>query len=117
MKLSALLLGSVMGSSAPDRLKPMQAIQMAHSRVRNSFRIPEMDLITEGNERILEEVMSPGFNGRLVSLDELISKSENITTQFRAQGKCDSSFPTLDGSCNHPGDKLGCSKNRNRSFR
>ena len=116
MKLSALLLGSVMGSSAPDRLKPMQAIQMAHSRVRNSFRIPEMDLITEGNERILEEVMSPGFNGRLVSLDELISKSENITTQFRAQGKCDSSFPTLDGSCNHPGDKLGCSKNRKSVF-
>ena len=93
---------------------------MAHSRVRNSFRIPEMNLISEMNERILEEVMQPGFNQRLdtqkwkiekrrsciwrlVTLDEMISKSENVTTQFRAQGKCDSSFPTLDGSCNHPG--------------
>jgi len=100
--LPSVLLGAVLGQ---DNLAPLQAISFAHSRVRNSFRIPEMDMITEMNERLLEEVMAPSFNQRLVSLDEMISKSENITTQFRAQGKCDSSFPTLDGSCNHPEDK------------
>lgn len=85
-------------------LGPLQAIHQAHSRVRQAFTIPEMDMITSQNERLLDEVFAEDFSSRLVSLDEMISKSENITAQFRAQGKCDSSFPTYDGSCNHPND-------------
>ena len=60
---------------------------MAHSRVRQAFTIPEMDQITSQNERLLDEVFAEDFSSRLVSLDEMISRSENITTQFRAQVK------------------------------
>ena len=55
---------------------------MAHSRVRNSFRIPEMDLITEMNERLLEEVMAPGFNQRLgLSISSITSRIARILTE------------------------------------
>ena len=32
----------------------------------------------------------------------MVNRSTNLTSAFMKQGKCDSSFPTLDGSCNHP---------------
>ena len=44
-----------------------------------------MDQITSQNERLLDEVFAEDFSSRLVSLDEMISRSENITTQFRSQ--------------------------------
>ena len=50
-----------------------------------AFTIPEMDQITSQNERLLDEVFAEDFSSRLVSLDEMISRSENITTQFRSQ--------------------------------
>lgn len=37
-------------------------------------------------------------------ISNCIYRSVNITTSFLKQGECDSSFPTLDGSCNHPED-------------
>ena len=53
--------------------------------LRQAFTIPEMDQITSQNERLLDEVFAEDFSSRLVSLDEMISRSENITTQFRSQ--------------------------------
>ena len=76
-------------------LGPLQSIQFAHSRVRNGFTIPEMDEITIGNERLLAEVFSESFSSRLISLEEMVSRSTNLTSSFMKQGECDSSFPTL----------------------
>ena len=81
---------------------PLESIAFAHSRVRNGFTLPVMDQITTSNERILAEVFAEEFSTRLISLEEMVSRSDNITESFLKQGECDSSFPTLDGSCNHP---------------
>ena len=81
--LPSMLLGGAV--SLQTGLGPLQSIHMAHSRVRQAFTIPEMDMITSQNERLLDEVFAEDFSSRLVSLDEMISRSENITTQFRAQ--------------------------------
>ena len=86
-------------------LDPLQSIAFAHSRVRQGFLLPEMDDIIDQNERLLREVFDPDFATRLVSLEEMVSRSENITSSFLKQGNCDSSFPTYDGSCNHPNGK------------
>ena len=83
--LPSMLLGGAV--SLQTGLGPLQSIHMAHSRVRQAFTIPEMDMITSQNERLLDEVFAEDFSSRLVSLDEMISRSENITTQFRAQVK------------------------------
>jgi len=85
-------------------LEPLEAIAFAHSRVRNGFTLPAMDEIISSNERLLSQVFSDDFSTRLMSLDEAVSRSQNITDSFMRQGPCDSSFPTLDGSCNHPED-------------
>ena len=62
-----------------------------------------MDEITAANERLLAEVFSEEFvENRLVTLEDMVNRSNNITDSFMKQGACDSSFPTLDGSCNHP---------------
>jgi len=61
MKLAPALLAGFTGASIHG-LQPLQAISMAHSRVRNGFTLPEMDMITEGNERLLAEV----FFGRIL---------------------------------------------------
>ena len=100
---SAILAGST--SALQRGLDPAQSIAFAHSRVRQGFLIKEMDKIIDENERLLREVFEPDFSQRLISLDEMVSRSENITQSFRNQGNCDSSFPTYDGSCNHPENK------------
>ena len=84
-------------------MDPLQAISLAHSRVRNGFTLPAMDEITASNERLLSMVFQDDMSTRLMSLEELVSRSDNITESFMKQGACDSSFPTLDGSCNHAG--------------
>ena len=86
-------------------LDPLQSIAFAHSRIRQGFLIEEMHDIIDQNERLLQEVLAPGFGQRLISLDEMVSRSENITQAFLKQGNCGSSFPTYDGSCNHADGK------------
>ena len=85
--LPSFILGSCFATQRMEDLGPLKSIAFAHARVRNGFTIPEMDVIIKQNERLMQEVMAPGFNGRHVSLEEMISKSNNITSQFRSQGK------------------------------
>ena len=35
---------------------------------------------------------------------ELLTMAKNVTRQFEPQGECDSSYPTLDGSCRNEND-------------
>ena len=35
---------------------------------------------------------------------ELVTMAKNVTRQFEPQGECDSSYPTLDGSCRNKND-------------
>ncbi len=82
-------------------LSPLQAIMHAHRRVRNGFTIAAMDDISKENERILHQV----FNERSTEpLDVMVERAVNVTESFERQGNCDSSFPSLDGSCNASGD-------------
>ena len=48
-------------------LDPLQAISMAHGRVRNGFTLPKMDEITSQNERLLQQVFTDEIENRLVS--------------------------------------------------
>ena len=80
----------------------MEAIQFAHSRVRNGFVLPEMEEINFANERLLAETFSP--SNRNLNVQDAVERSNNITLGFFRQGSCDTSFPSLDGSCNAPND-------------
>nr|CCG47854.1 oikosin 21b [Oikopleura dioica] len=99
MKLLPTLLASTYGMERG--LSPLQAIMHAHRRVRNGFTIAAMDDISKENERILHQV----FNERSTEpLDVMVERAVNVTESFERQGNCDSSFPSLDGSCNANGD-------------
>jgi peroxidase len=103
--LPALLAGSITATDERGLKQNAQnAIHHAHSRVRNGFTLPIMNDITDSNERLLAEVFSEDFSTRSTTLEEMVHRSTNITNSFLKQGECDSSFPTLDGSCNHPED-------------
>ena len=52
-------------------LDPLQAISMAHGRVRNGFTLPKMDEITSQNERLLQQVFTDEIENRLVSRESL----------------------------------------------
>jgi len=100
MKLLPALLSSTLGF---DTESPMEAIQAAHSRVRNGFVLPEMEEINFANERLLAETFSP--SNRNLNVQDAVERSNNITMGFFRQGSCDTSFPSLDGSCNAPNDE------------
>ena len=55
-------------------LEPEAAIQFAHNRVRNGFTLPEMDQISEANERIIQEAMEDSSNTRLLNLEEMFDR-------------------------------------------
>ncbi|CAG5096998.1 Oidioi.mRNA.OKI2018_I69.XSR.g14884.t1.cds [Oikopleura dioica] len=99
MKLLPAILASTLGFDADS---PMEAIQFAHSRVRNGFVLPEMEEINFANERLLAETFSP--SNRNLNVQDAVERSNNITLGFFRQGSCDTSFPSLDGSCNAPND-------------
>jgi peroxidase len=101
------LLASVLASAvALERgLSPMETIHHAHSRVRNAFRIADLDRIVSENDAMMEEVFNlQGERGASLNVTEFVSRSDALTGSFMRQGECDSSFPTLDGSCNAEGD-------------
>ena len=102
-----LFQSALIGSAAAIQrgLDTSQSIAFAHSRVRQGFLIKEMHNIIDENERLLEEFMAPeNGQSRLVSLEDLVSRSQNITRSFEAQGRS-GSIPTYDGSHNHPSGK------------
>ena len=55
-------------------MEPEAAIQFAHNRVRNGFTLPEMDQISEANERIIREAMEDSSNTRLLNLEEMFDR-------------------------------------------
>ena len=102
-----LFQSALIGSAAALQrgLDTSQSIAFAHSRVRQAFLIEEMHHILDENERLVEEFLATKTgSSRLVSLDEMVSRSQNITRSFEAQGRS-GSIPTYDGSHNHPNGK------------
>ena len=76
--------------------------------MRNGFRLREMDDILVAQENLIGdawEAMADPITNRNFDLNLAVLRSDSISNLYSNQTVrhgCDSSFPSLDGSCNHP---------------
>lgn len=78
----------------------------AHSIVRNAPLSREYEKGLRATERFADAVLN-GDERRLETVDELVSNIRNLTSfshENAERGSCNTRYPTIDGSCNHPSD-------------
>ena len=84
-------------------MDPQDATTFAHMRVRDAFRTFQMDEAIIKQAEILDDAVVSQHTLKNFDIKDFVVRSENVTMNLRSG--CDSSFPTIDGSCNHPKDK------------